>query len=76
MTRHPEQQNGEVFIGNTTPGHMQSCKYLAGISFREGKQAYDIHGIADRMEGYVPIFVSSSDYARYDQIMTSRLVRK
>ena len=75
MTNHPEQLDGEVFIGNSEPGRFESRTYLSGISYREGKQAYDIHGKADRMEGYAPIFVSSRDYARYDKIMTDRVTR-
>lgn len=76
MKNHPEQLPGEVFIGNSKPGEFKKRDYLSGLSFREGKQAYDIHGTTDGMDGCVPLFLSEIDAARYDRIMTDRTTHR
>lgn len=71
---HPELQPGEVFVGNTTavklPAYLQELK-----TARLGEQAYDIFGHWIDPTEMRPVFVHSSESAKYNELMERRLAR-
>lgn len=73
MLLHPEQDFGEIFVGNTqaqlgVPAYLKSLK-----TARVGKQAYDIHNVPLSLTYMLPLFIGKSDEDQYDRIMVARL---
>ena len=54
--KHPEQREGEVFIGNIEP---QRMNVVGWTTKRKGDTAYDVNGIA--VKELVPVFVQESE---------------
>ena len=70
---HPECTATEIFIGNSEDSipcaHTPELKAL--LTLRFGKVAFDING-KKLDSAYRPIFIDSSEYQKYDEIMTAR----
>lgn len=66
--KHPEMRSDEVFITNMDKDRAFNGCYAdlkEYKSVRRGKIAYDING--NKVEGYVPVFMSGTDYALYNR---------
>lgn len=68
MLHHPERNENEVFVGNTTIERFGTNVKLKGLNARLGKVAYDIHGKKLKpSEKLFPLFISKHDYNIYDR---------
>ena len=68
---HPEQQDNEVFAGNTEPENWPRPHLCGFKNVRLGRVAYDLDGKA--VPYMRPIFVHDCDYPAYDRAQLEHL---
>ena len=56
--RHPEQQNGEIFLGNMSEEAFAACGWC---SKRKGVVTLDANGDPVEMPGCAPVFIQRVD---------------
>lgn len=66
-------KNDESFVGNT--GTHDSLEYLdrAGVKYRVGDVALDIHGAKLSPALFRPLFVKKESYNKYNSVMQAQL---
>ena len=64
-------RENEKFVGNTTAGDNLSYLDEAGVEYRIGEIALDIHG---KEIGYMrPLFINLKSYDKYNRIMQAQV---
>lgn len=72
MTRHPEQQIHEVYLGNTIGKTIiGGDKTIHLKSLRVGEVAFDLNGQPiHQSANFQPVFISKQEYPEFDRIMS------
>jgi hypothetical protein len=69
MREHPEQLEGETFLGNAEPASLRTKRLCAKFkTLRLGKTAYCIYGTTKNMQHLRPMLIGKEEEKNYNKM--------